>query len=342
MAEKPVQVDEGDSASSPTSASVTVSASSPTSASVSVSASSSTSSSVSVPTSSSTPSSVSVPALSSTSSSVSVPASSSTPSAGISSLLVAASASAYVSALSLTSASATANKVVSAPELKSLSELASAAWATDSAPRTSTSWAPQPVSTSSSVPLRLTDELPIKLDGVCNVTEWKKQVVRVLITENLLGFVTNPTTPKKYASEKDRSCDTVREEYRQWVIQDERLRTWLLSSLSENMSSSVTRKEHAWEVWSGVLEICRNELINNIKAALRAEIKNTKENKGDQTVRDFVSRITALASTLIALGDDVSEEEHVDALLQDLPDHYETLRAFIRERRERRDREGSN
>lgn len=166
--------------------------------------------------------------------------------------------------------------------------------------------------------------------------------MRVLITENLLGVVTNPITPTKYASEKNRSCDTVSEEYRQWIIQDERLRTWLLSSLSENMSSFVTAKKHAWEVWSGVLEICRNELINNIKAALRAEIKNTKENKGHQSVRDFVSRITALASTLMALGDEVSEEEHVDALLQDLPDQYETLRSFIRERRGRRDREGSN
>ena len=241
----------------------------------------------------------------------------------------------------MSAASATANTLVSATELKSLSELASAAWATDSAPKTSTSWAPQPVPTSSWVPRRLEDELPIKLEGVSNVSAWKKQVVRVLITENLLGFVTKPGTPKKYASEKDRSCDKVREEYRQWVIEDERLRSWLLSSLSENMCCFVIEKEHAWEVWSAALEICRNELLESIKIALRDEIENTKENKGNQTVRDFVNRITCLANTLMALGDEVSEEEHVDALLQSLPDQYEALRAFIRDRRARRG-EGSN
>jgi len=168
---------------------------------------------------------------------------------------------------------------------------------------------------------------------VSNIVAWKKQVVRVLITENMLGVVTSAVTPVKYASEKDRSRDMVRAEYRQWVMKDERLRIWLLSSLSENMCSFVTGKEHAWEVWSRVLELCRNELISNMKTALRDEIKSTK--KGNQSVRDYVSRITSLIGTLVALGDDVSEQDHVDAILEGLPEEYESLRAIIRARRER-------
>ncbi|KAL9314491.1 hypothetical protein ACSQ67_019943 [Phaseolus vulgaris] len=291
MAEKPVQDHEGTSASSSTSVSVPASASPSNSVSLPVSASSSTP----------------VSSLSSTSASVSV----------------ASSASAFVTALVSASVS------TSPSALSALSKLASAAWATESAPATSTTRATESTSRSSLVAWTLTDELPIKLEGVINLVAWKQQVMRVLIKENLLGLVINPVTPIKYANQVS---DVVREEYEEWVIHDEKVRTWLLSSLSEFMCSFVTGWEHAWEVWSAVHEICRTELINKLKIALRAEIKNTK--KENQSVTEYVSRVTSLISALVGLGDEVSEHEHVEAILEGLPEEYESLRAIIRARSE--------
>ncbi|KAK7354469.1 hypothetical protein VNO80_19933 [Phaseolus coccineus] len=250
----------------------------------------------------------------------------STSSSTSASVSVASSASAFVSALASASAS------TSPSALAALSQLASAAWATESASAACTTRATESTSTSSLVAWTLTDELPIKLEGVINLVAWKEQVMRVLIKENLLGLVINPVTPIKYANQVDCSCDVVREEYEKWVIHDEKVRTWLLSSLSEFMCSFVTGWEHAWEVWSAVHLICRNELVNKIKIALRAEIKNTK--KENQTVTEYVSRITSLISALVGLGDDVSEQEHVEAILEGLPEEYESLRAIIRARRE--------
>jgi len=167
---------------------------------------------------------------------------------------------------------------------------------------------------------------------VCNLVAWKQQVTRVLVEEDLVDFVTNPSTPLKYTSQAELACDVVSEEYEEWVIKDQKLRTFLLSSLSEFIANFVREWEHAWEIWSAVHEICRNELVSKMKIAAKAEIKNTK--KENQNVRDYVGRITALVGALVALGDDVTEQEHVQYILEGLPDDYGSLRTIVRARGE--------
>jgi len=185
-------------------------------------------------------------------------------------------------------------------------------------------------STSSSMPRTLKDELPIKLEGVSNLVPWKEQVECVLILENLTMFITKTVPPRKYGSEVARSVDFVTREYWLWADKDRTIRMWLLSSLSEFMRSFVTGWEHAWEVWSGVHEICRSELVEKIKIALRKEMKNTK--KGDLNVRDYICRIGYYIDTLVELGDDVPEREQIDAILDGMPEEYQYLRSIIHSR----------
>jgi len=162
---------------------------------------------------------------------------------------------------------------------------------------------------------------------------WKEQVTRVLVEEDLVDFVTNPSTPLKYTSQAELARDVVSEEYEEWVIKDQKLRTFLLSSLSEFIANFVREWEHAWEIWSAVHEICRNELVNKIKLALREEIKNTK--KENQNVKDYFGRITGFIGALVALvGDDVTEQEHVQYILEGLPDDFGSLRTIFRARGE--------
>ncbi|QCE14870.1 hypothetical protein DEO72_LG11g1876 [Vigna unguiculata] len=85
-----------------------------------------------------------------------------------------------------------------------------------------------------------------------------------------------------------RAADFPTIEYWRWVDKDRTVRMWLLSTLSEFMCSFVTGWEHAWEVWSGVHEICRSELVEKSKIALRKEMKNIK--KGDLNEKDSICR----------------------------------------------------
>jgi len=180
------------------------------------------------------------------------------------------------------------------------------------------------------MPQTLRDELPIKLEGVSNLVPWKEQVERVLILENLTMFITNTVPPPKYGSDVARAVDFTTMEYRRWVDKDRTVRMWLLSSLSEFMCSFATGWEHAWEVWSGVHEICRSELVEKIKISLRKEMKNTK--KGDLNVKDYICKIGYFIDKLVELGDDVPEREQIDAILDGMPEEYESLRSIIHSR----------
>ncbi|QCE13662.1 hypothetical protein DEO72_LG11g658 [Vigna unguiculata] len=171
--------------------------------------------------------------------------------------------------------------------------LASAAWATETKPKNFTSWKSQP----SMVPRRwsLEDECPVKLEGVENLVSWKKHVVLVLIDEELLGFVTNPNQDDP---EKDR-----------------RLQAWLLSSLSEDLRSLMMGKEHAWEVWSGVLKYCREELMMKIRTFLSAAQDIPSESlPSPLPVASTNPALLRTFNSLIELGETLPKEQHLKLL----------------------------
>ncbi|XP_052732066.1 uncharacterized protein LOC128196154 [Vigna angularis] len=116
-----------------------------------------------------------------------------------------------------------------------------------------------------------------------------------------------------------------------WLSKDQMVRMWLLTSLSDFMRSFVVGWDHSWEIWSGVHEICRTELVSKIKIALWNEMKNTK--KGNRNVIDYLSSIGYFVDMLVEMGDDVTEREHIDAILEGLPEEgYESVRTIIRSR----------
>ncbi|WVZ20637.1 hypothetical protein V8G54_007959 [Vigna mungo] len=173
--------------------------------------------------------------------------------------------------------------------------------------------------------------MPVELEGVSNIFPWREQIKDELISENLMSFVTNCEHPKKYANDLCRSANIRTEEYRKWRSKDQMVRVWLLTSLSDFMRSFVVGWEHAWQIWSAVHEICRTELVSKIKIALRKEMKETK--KGNQNVIDYLSSIGYFVDMLVEMGDEVTEREHIDAILEGLPeDGYDSVRMIIRSR----------
>lgn len=56
---------------------------------------------------------------------------------------------------------------------------------------------------------------------------------------------------------------------------------------------------------------------------LRAELKTMK--KGTRSISEFVTRVRALASSLSAIGDNISDWDLVDVVLEGLPEEYSSL-----------------
>lgn len=143
--------------------------------------------------------------------------------------------------------------------------------------------------------------LSIKLDEK-NYLLWNQQVEAVIIVHKLHRYVINPLIPMKYASEFDREMDLVTDEYQRWLVQDQMLFTWILSSLSEPILPRVIGCKHSWQLW-GTIHKYFHSLMKAKVRQLRSEMKNTK--KGSRSISEYVLQIKCIADSLIASGESV-------------------------------------
>lgn len=104
-----------------------------------------------------------------------------------------------------------------------------------------------PATTKAATKSGLTHSLTIKLDEK-NFLLWSQQVNGVITAHNLHRFVVNPQIPLQFASIEDCALGINSDEYQQWLIKDQTLFTWLLSTLSDGVLPRVLSCRHAHEV----------------------------------------------------------------------------------------------
>jgi histone deacetylase 1/2 len=171
----------------------------------------------------------------------------------------------------------------------------------------------------------LTHSLTIKLDDK-NFLLWSQQVNGVITAHNLHRFIVNPEIPLQYASVADRLEGINSDEYRQWLFKDQSLFTWLLSTISDSVLPRVLHCKHAHEVWESIHKYF-NSVLKSRARQLRSELKNTK--KHARSINEYLLRIKTIVNSLIAVGDNVSEQEQVDAILEGLPEDFNSFVMMI-------------
>lgn len=163
-----------------------------------------------------------------------------------------------------------------------------------------------------------THPLSIKLDDA-NFLIWNQQVEAVIAAHKLHRFVVSPIIPLKYSSEADRVLDQINPEYEKWLVQDQMLFSWLLSSLSDVFLPRVLGCKHSWELWDKIHTHFHATMKAKVRQ-LRAELKSTK--KGTKSVSKYVLRIKAIYDSLVSIGDSITEQDQIDAILEGLPEEY--------------------
>lgn len=128
--------------------------------------------------------------------------------------------------------------------------------------------------------------------------------------------------PEPYASESDRTQNIGTEKFRQWFVQDQMLRTWLLSSMREDLASLMAGCQYAWQVWETVKELFHSDFAVRVWR-LRSELGTIK--KGNLSVSEYVGKIQSIVDSLAETGNPVSEEDHVEAVLAGLPKEFESV-----------------
>ncbi|PNX93258.1 histone deacetylase, partial [Trifolium pratense] len=171
----------------------------------------------------------------------------------------------------------------------------------------------------------LTHSLTIKLDEK-NFLLWSQQVNGVITAHNLHKFVVHPQIPLQFASVADRLDGKNSDEYQQWLFKDQSLFTWLLSTISDAVLPRVLNCKHAHEVWDQIHKYF-NSVLKSRSRQLRSELKNTK--KMARSVSEYLLRIKSIVNSLVAVGDVVSEQEQVDAILEGLPEDFNSFVMMI-------------
>jgi histone deacetylase 1/2 len=144
----------------------------------------------------------------------------------------------------------------------------------------------------------------------------------VITAHNLHRFVVKPQIPLQFATAEDREIGKNSDEYQQWLIKDQTLFTWLLSTLSDGVLPRVLSCRHAHEVWDKIHKYFSSVLKSRARQ-LRSELKNTK--KMSKSVNEYLLRIKSIVNSLIAVGDFVSEQEQVDSILEGLPEEFNSF-----------------
>lgn len=136
----------------------------------------------------------------------------------------------------------------------------------------------------------------------------------MILTQNMHKLVINPQIPQKFKSTQDQFTCTISDEYEAWIVQDQAMFIWLLSTLSESILHRALSCKHTFEVWDEIHQYSKAQMKARV-CQLRVELKSTKGNK---SITEFVLRIKEI-NFLLVVGDLITEQYQIDNILDGLP-----------------------
>ncbi|KAF7811382.1 Retrovirus-related Pol polyprotein from transposon TNT 1-94 [Senna tora] len=164
--------------------------------------------------------------------------------------------------------------------------------------------------------------LSVKLDDK-NYLLWRQQILAALEGHDLEKYIAGSRFfPPKFDTEGYRDAGKLSLNYLKWKTQDKLILSWLLGSMTESMLTHVNECEHSYEAWNIMIE----QFGINTKARVhlyKTELRGIK--KGTETMSEFLLKIKAIAGALRAIGSPISEHEHMQYILEVLPQEYESF-----------------
>ncbi|CAH9083274.1 unnamed protein product, partial [Cuscuta epithymum] len=105
--------------------------------------------------------------------------------------------------------------------------------------------------------------------------------------------------------------------------------SWILASLTESLHARVIQCRHSHQLWSELHIFFRSHIIARARQ-LKSELYNTS--KGDRSITDYLLRIQHIVENLTAVGEPISSKDHINVILEGLPEEYEALVSSVSSR----------
>uniref|UniRef100_A0A2N9EQM2 Uncharacterized protein n=1 Tax=Fagus sylvatica TaxID=28930 RepID=A0A2N9EQM2_FAGSY len=163
--------------------------------------------------------------------------------------------------------------------------------------------------------------MSIKLDRT-NYPLWLAQIVPILKSKNLMGFVTgtNPCPPEFKRNTDGTVTTEVDPRYATWHQQDQMILSWINNSLSPTVLSTVAQFTSSQATWSSLEKRYASQSKNRI-LQLRHDLLTVKGE--GLSISDFVDKINQIADNLALAGKPVDDDELVNIILNNVGPAYE-------------------
>ncbi|KAL4308194.1 hypothetical protein GQ457_01G001570 [Hibiscus cannabinus] len=154
-----------------------------------------------------------------------------------------------------------------------------------------------------------------------NYLLWHQQVLLTIKTHRLLKFIDdNVTWPPQYVN-KD-GVVSINPDYELYEEQDGTLASWLLSTVSEEVLPHLIGHNTASEIWNTLHRLYSGKTTSRLMTYRRLL---HSQKKGDLTMRDYLMKLKSVCDSLASCGENISEQEHVTAILNGLPPEYDSV-----------------
>lgn len=162
----------------------------------------------------------------------------------------------------------------------------------------------------------------IKL-GEDNYLVWKQQALATIRGYKLQKFLLGShAIPEKFASAADEARGQFREEFLTWEQQDQLLLSWLLASMSESMLTRMVGCEFSYQIWDKLESFFSSQTKAKV-LQLKTQLRNLK--KGSVSVNEYLLKLKKIIDSLFSVGASVSESDHIESILEGLPEEYNSF-----------------
>ncbi|KAF6142840.1 hypothetical protein GIB67_002704 [Kingdonia uniflora] len=137
---------------------------------------------------------------------------------------------------------------------------------------------------------------------------WKKQVLPILGSHNLLGYVDSTIPPPQRMITSQDGREEINPEFLKWETTDQMVMSLINSTLSEEVLGETIVFTKSKEVWDMLLET--NARPSKPRALqLRHELQTIQ--RGSDSIKDFLRKFKGILDSLVAMDQSPDEEEKV-------------------------------
>jgi histone deacetylase 1/2 len=112
--------------------------------------------------------------------------------------------------------------------------------------------------------------------------------------------------------------------------QDCLLKSWMLESMENQFKVRVVGCEWSYQVWETLTTYFASQTKASIKQ-LKIQLRGIRKTS---SISDYLLEIKKIVDKLVAIGNPLSAEEHVDAIFDGLPEEYDSFVTFVLSRTE--------